>query len=255
MLKLCAIGNNLTQLGSLPAHHHTNIPGVVFVLLICRFFRRHITTALWALYAVISKWLPGFFTHAWFPFSFTVCTMRRTWPYIFQPLTSSPTRCQCLDAKTPPISPSDSAFLRDRVSRPRPSPTALAPYLLRPRRSHRWLRNSQLPDHLQPRWPRIFYDHADRTADYVSFTPAQCWSLATSNPTDEPTHFSENDFWLQQYCLCARQLHIRRYRCVIFFWSAFSLRGSHDMSHSYGSHSTSNAAVPESPSRRACTAK
>ncbi len=32
MLKLCAIGNNLTQLGSLPAHHHTNIPGVVFVL-------------------------------------------------------------------------------------------------------------------------------------------------------------------------------------------------------------------------------
>ncbi len=32
LLKLCAIGNNLTQLGSHPAHHHTNIPGVVFVL-------------------------------------------------------------------------------------------------------------------------------------------------------------------------------------------------------------------------------
>jgi hypothetical protein len=96
---------------------------------ICRFCRRHITTTLWALYAVTSKWLPVFFTHAWFPFSFTVWTMYHTWPYIFQLLTSSPTRFLCLDAnrKTPPQSPSDSVFLPTVFFHPRPSPTALTP--------------------------------------------------------------------------------------------------------------------------------
>jgi hypothetical protein len=35
---------------------------------------------------------------------------------------------------------------------------------------------------------------ADRAADYVSSTPAKCRSVAPVNPTDEPIHFSANDF-------------------------------------------------------------
>jgi hypothetical protein len=138
---------------------------------ICLIFRRHITTTLWALYTVTPKWLSVFFIHACVPFSCTVCTMCHTWPYIFQLLTSSPTRFLWLDVKrkTPPLSPSDSVFL----------PTVFS-----------------IPDHLQPCWSRILYDHADSTADYVSFTPAKCRSLATSNPTDEPTQFSVNDFYV-----------------------------------------------------------
>ncbi len=137
MLKLCAIGYNLTQLGSLPAHHHTNIPGVVFVLFT---------------YVVTS------------PQHFGRCTLSYRNGY----LASSPMPDFRFRSPSARCAARGHTFFSRWPLRRRGVNVSTRKH----RQYHRVIQRFfvtvfPILDHLQPRWPRIFYDHADRTADYV----------------------------------------------------------------------------------------
>jgi hypothetical protein len=75
----------------------------------------------------------------------------------------------------------------------------------------------------------------DHTTDYVSSTPAKCRSLEISNPTDESTHFSTNDFYDNNTDYVARSYQLRSH-----FINQITTRGPPIESSTYGSVHVSN---------------
>ncbi len=217
----------LHHMGSPPDHHHTNTTGGVFTLHMSFFpatyhhstlgsVRCHTEMATWILHPC----LISVFVHRLHDAPHV--TMHFPAADLFVDAVSMSRR----EKENVATINEWLSVSSHRVFHPRPSPTELAPYLLRRRRSHL----------------RIFYTSKVSITDYFE-------SYRRAN-----TLLSER-LLRQQYCIYSRQLHIRVYRCANFFWHTVSLRGSPDMSNSYGSHSTSDAAVPESPSRHVWTVK